>query len=238
MPLQFDDLTFDSDTRQLWVRGKEVRLSPKAFDLLALLIDQRPRVVSKAEIRERLWPGTFVSDSSLPSLVSEIREAIADRRRKPPLLRTLHGVGYAFRVRMRRSTKEPSSRRSRTAGSWATGRDRAGCRRQRAGPRGSWHHPPEVEHGVAPSRPHQDRRGPCGGRRSRQQERYIRQRPAGHGTHAGRRRQSSANRIAAVYVPPAAAGGINRDALGAQRSSVTTLISDRYSGRAIPAAWQ
>jgi DNA-binding response OmpR family regulator len=42
MRLQFDDLTFDSDTRQLWVRGKEVRLSPKAFDLLALLIARRP----------------------------------------------------------------------------------------------------------------------------------------------------------------------------------------------------
>jgi DNA-binding winged helix-turn-helix (wHTH) protein len=96
VPLRFADLLVDADTRQVWAAGKEVRLSPKAFDLLALLIEQRPRVVPKAEIRERLWPGTFVSESSLPSLVSEIREAIADRGRKPPLIRTLHGVGYAF----------------------------------------------------------------------------------------------------------------------------------------------
>ena len=96
MGLRFGDVIFDADSRRVWCAKKEVRLSPKAFDLLALLIDQRPRVVSKAEIRERLWPGTFVSDSGLPSLVSEVREAIADRRRKPPLLRTLHGVGYAF----------------------------------------------------------------------------------------------------------------------------------------------
>jgi DNA-binding winged helix-turn-helix (wHTH) protein len=96
MALRFGDVTFDPDSRRVWCAKNEVRLSTKAFDLLALLIDQRPRVVSKAEIRERLWPGTFVSDSSLPSLVSEVREAIADRRRKPPLLRTLHGVGYAF----------------------------------------------------------------------------------------------------------------------------------------------
>ena len=98
MRLQFDDLTFDSDTRQLWIGKKEVRLSPKAFDLLALLIAQRPKAVSKHEIREHLWPGTFVSDSSLPSLISEIREAIADHRRKPGLLRTLHGFGYAFQA--------------------------------------------------------------------------------------------------------------------------------------------
>jgi DNA-binding winged helix-turn-helix (wHTH) protein len=64
MRLQFDDLAFDSDSRQLWARGKEVRLSPKAFDLLAFLIARRPRAVSKTDIREHLWPGTFVSDVS------------------------------------------------------------------------------------------------------------------------------------------------------------------------------
>ncbi len=104
MRLQFDDLTFDSDTRQLWTGKGEVRLSPKAFDLLALLITNRPRAVSKAEIRDHLWPGTYVSDSSLPSLVSEIRDVIADQRRKPGLIRTVHGFGYAFQ-----SEREPAS---------------------------------------------------------------------------------------------------------------------------------
>ena len=98
MRLQFDDLTFDPETRQLWVRQKEARLSPKAFDLLTLLIERRPKAVSKVDIRQHLWPGTFVSDSSLPSLISEIREAIADHRRNPGLLRTLHGFGYAFQA--------------------------------------------------------------------------------------------------------------------------------------------
>ncbi len=102
MRLQFDDLTFDSDTRQLWTGKGEVRLSPKAFDLLALLIGNRPRAVSKAEIRDHLWPGTYVSESSLPSLVSEIRDVIADHRRKPGLIRTVHGFGYAFQ-----SEREP-----------------------------------------------------------------------------------------------------------------------------------
>lgn len=103
MRLQFDDLTFDSDRRQLWTGKGEVRLSPKAFELLTLLISNRPRAVSKAEIREHLWPGTYVSESSLPSLVSEIRDVIADQGRKPGLIRTVHGFGYAFQ-----SEREPS----------------------------------------------------------------------------------------------------------------------------------
>ena len=98
MRLQFDDLTVDDDTRQLWVRGEEIRLSPKAFDLLALLVARRPNAVSKADIRGQLWPRTFVSDSSLPSLVSEIREAIGDSRQKPGLVRTVHRFGYAFQA--------------------------------------------------------------------------------------------------------------------------------------------
>lgn len=96
MRLRFEDLAFDPETRRVWLGDREARLSPKAFDLLALLIAERPRAVPKADIHERLWPGTFVSDSSLPSLVSEIREAIADRGRERPFIRTLHGRGYAF----------------------------------------------------------------------------------------------------------------------------------------------
>jgi len=97
MRVEFADLTFDADTRQVWSRGEELRLSPKAFDLLALLIERRPHAVSKADIHARLWHGTFVSDSSLPSLVSEIRDAIADHARKPGLIRTVPRFGYAFR---------------------------------------------------------------------------------------------------------------------------------------------
>jgi DNA-binding winged helix-turn-helix (wHTH) protein len=105
--LHFDEMTFDDESRQLSRHGEEIRLSPKAFDLLALLIARRPRAVSKAEIRSHLWPATFVSESSLPSLVSEIRDAIADHRRKPGLVRTLHGFGYAFQGEAVRLDAEP-----------------------------------------------------------------------------------------------------------------------------------
>ena len=127
MPRQFDDLTFDPDTRQIWIGRKEVRLSPKAFDLLALLVARRPKAVSKADIREHLWPATFVSDSNLPSLISEIRDAIGDHRRKPGLLRTLHGFGYAFR-RNAVPQRSPALRRAKhPTGGWSARRRKLRC---------------------------------------------------------------------------------------------------------------
>lgn len=98
VPLRFDDLTFDAASRQLWVNGVEVHLSNKAFDLLAVLVERRPEAVSKVDLHARLWPGTFVSPSSLPSLVSEIRDTIGDGARVPRLVRTVHGFGYAFQA--------------------------------------------------------------------------------------------------------------------------------------------
>ena len=74
----------------------EVRLSPKAFELLTLLVEARPRALSKTELLERVWPGVFVSEDSLAKVVTEIRQALGDRKRPPRIVRTVHRYGYAF----------------------------------------------------------------------------------------------------------------------------------------------
>jgi DNA-binding winged helix-turn-helix (wHTH) protein len=95
--VRFGPFTLDSGRRQLTHReGGELHLTPKAFDLLALLVAEAPRVVRKGELHERLWAGTFVSDATLVGLVKEIRRALDDRDADVPLIRTAHGVGYAF----------------------------------------------------------------------------------------------------------------------------------------------
>jgi FHA domain len=73
-----------------------VHLTPKAFDLLATLVAERPKVLAKAALHERLWPGTFVADANLSNLVAEVRDALGDRARTPEYIRTSHGFGYAF----------------------------------------------------------------------------------------------------------------------------------------------
>lgn len=96
MRVVFGDCEFDSGQRVLLRHGSAVALSPKAFQLLELLLDCRPEAVAKAELVERLWPETFVSDASLHNLVAEIRAAIGDAPRAARYIRTVPRYGYAF----------------------------------------------------------------------------------------------------------------------------------------------
>jgi DNA-binding winged helix-turn-helix (wHTH) protein len=94
--LRFGPFVLDSATRQLLADGEPRPLTPKAFALLELLVEERPRAVAKREIVDRLWPRTFVAESNVASLVNEVREALADDRRRPRYVRTVHRFGYAF----------------------------------------------------------------------------------------------------------------------------------------------
>jgi DNA-binding winged helix-turn-helix (wHTH) protein len=96
MAIEFGPFTFDADRRQLLRAGAEVHLSNKAFELLGLMLAHRSRVLAKTEIHERLWGGTFVSDATLASVVSEIRTALGESARKPSFIKTVHGYGYGF----------------------------------------------------------------------------------------------------------------------------------------------
>ena len=96
LAVRFGAFTLDARTRQLLEGNRPVHLSPKAFDLLALLVQERKAAISKAEIHQRLWPDTFVSDGSLAVLVTEIRDALCDDARQPAFVRTVHRFGYAF----------------------------------------------------------------------------------------------------------------------------------------------
>ena len=96
MTVSFGGLTLDTDTRQIRRGAVEVQISPKAFDLLTALVDARPRALSKADLHQRLWPRTYVTESNLAGLVAEIRRAIGDDARTPRFVRTVQRFGYAF----------------------------------------------------------------------------------------------------------------------------------------------
>ncbi len=96
MRIGFGPFTLDLDTRLVTRDNCEIHLAPKAFELLAVLALDRPKVLSKAALQQRLWPHTFVAEANLSNLVAEIREALGDRNRRPMWIRTAHGFGYAF----------------------------------------------------------------------------------------------------------------------------------------------
>jgi DNA-binding winged helix-turn-helix (wHTH) protein len=94
--IDFGECTFDPEARELCRSGQRVELAPKALELLQALLEARPRALSKAELRDRLWPDTFVSDTSLAQTVLELRRALDDSPRDPRYVRTIHRFGYAF----------------------------------------------------------------------------------------------------------------------------------------------
>ena len=108
MHVRFADCDLDTDARRLSRGAQEIHLSPKAFELLKLLVESRPRAVPKQELLDRIWSGVFVSDASLARAVSEIRDGIGDHSRSD---------GFRLPVRHRR--------RDRAAGVGAAAR-RAG----------------------------------------------------------------------------------------------------------------
>ena len=109
MQVRFGDCVLDASTRELRVRGEAIHIKPKAFQFLELLLENRPRAVSKKQIHERLWPGTYVSDGALTSLLVEVRNAIGDEARQPLYVRTVHRFGYAFCGTAEESLPEVSS---------------------------------------------------------------------------------------------------------------------------------
>src|SRR5205814_414324 len=96
--LPFGPFVFDPDRRLLLREGERVKLTPKAFDLLAILIERRPNAVSKEDLYEMLWPETFVQPASLDALVAKIRTALDDSGRESRYVRTAYGFGFAFDI--------------------------------------------------------------------------------------------------------------------------------------------
>jgi DNA-binding winged helix-turn-helix (wHTH) protein len=91
------DVLVDGDARELSRGGDAIHLSPKAFELLLLLIEFGPRAVSKRELQDRLWPDTFVVEKNLTNLIAEIRKAVGDTSSAPRVIRTVQRFGYALR---------------------------------------------------------------------------------------------------------------------------------------------
>ena len=92
----FSDCELDLDRFELRRAGQVRPVEPQVFDLLAVLIRERRRVVPKEELLDTVWGNRFVSESALTSRVKAARQAIGDDGRSQHLIRTAHGRGYQF----------------------------------------------------------------------------------------------------------------------------------------------
>lgn len=96
MTFRFGRFSLDSRARQLLRDGADIALSPKAFQLLLLLVENRSRAMSRDELQQHLWPSTFVLETNLAGLVGEVRRALRDSAEQPTFVRTMHRFGYRF----------------------------------------------------------------------------------------------------------------------------------------------
>ncbi len=96
MSFRFGDFDLDQERHLLLRSGRPVPLEPKAYELLVLLLERRPRALSRAQIRDVVWSGVVISESTLGGVVTSIRQALDDDPRRPRFIRTVHGFGYAF----------------------------------------------------------------------------------------------------------------------------------------------
>ena len=103
MVYQFGAFELDVATIELRADGKLCSLEPQVFALLALLVENRDRVVSKEEIIEKVWDGRIVSDAAIASRVKSARQALGDDGRSQRFIRTLHRRGFRFVAEVRTS---------------------------------------------------------------------------------------------------------------------------------------
>jgi pimeloyl-ACP methyl ester carboxylesterase len=92
----FSDCQLDLDRFELRRAGRLRPVEPQVFDLLAVLIRERHRVVPKEELLDTVWGNRFVSESALTSRVKAARQAIGDDGHSQHLIRTARGRGYQF----------------------------------------------------------------------------------------------------------------------------------------------
>ena len=91
------DFVLDMEARELRRGRQGVLLSPKAYQLLEVLVRHSPKALSKSILQEKLWPDAFVVERNLVNRIAEIREALGDDATHPRFVRTVHRFGYAFR---------------------------------------------------------------------------------------------------------------------------------------------
>jgi DNA-binding winged helix-turn-helix (wHTH) protein len=92
----FDPFSLDLANECLWRGSQAIKLGPKAFAVLDYLVERPGQLVTKEELLNAVWPGTFVGEAVLKVAIRQIREALDDDQKFPRFIETAHRRGYRF----------------------------------------------------------------------------------------------------------------------------------------------
>ena len=96
--IRFASFALDEDAGELRREGMKIRLQDQPFQILIILLDNPGRIVSRDELREKIWPSnTFVDfDHGINNAIKRLRRALGDTAETPRYIETLPRRGYRF----------------------------------------------------------------------------------------------------------------------------------------------
>jgi DNA-binding winged helix-turn-helix (wHTH) protein len=100
--ISFGPFWLDFTNQRLWQGTRAISLRPKPFAVLKLLVENAGQLVTKQQVLEAVWPGTYVSDAVLKDSIRQLREAFGDDAESPAYIETAHRRGYRFIAKVSR----------------------------------------------------------------------------------------------------------------------------------------
>jgi TolB-like protein/DNA-binding winged helix-turn-helix (wHTH) protein/Tfp pilus assembly protein PilF len=107
----FGPFRIDVMKRRFLRDGEVIRLTPKAFDLLLVLVEESGRTIEKDELLDRVWPGTAVEENNLNQNITALRKSLGDSRQESQYIATIPGIGYRFVAEVRKVEEDFTQRR-------------------------------------------------------------------------------------------------------------------------------
>ena len=93
---QFGPFCLDPVKRRLLRDGELVKLTPKAFETLVVLVEQRGKTIEKDELLNKVWRDSVVEENNLNQSITALRKSLGDSRQDSQYIATIPGVGYRF----------------------------------------------------------------------------------------------------------------------------------------------
>src|SRR5262250_3448276 len=94
--IRFGRFRLDLVNECLRTGSRSISLRPKAFAVLKMLVERPGQLVTKQQVLDAVWPGTFVGDAVLKDNIRQLREALEDDAGSPTYIETAHRRGYRF----------------------------------------------------------------------------------------------------------------------------------------------
>src|SRR5262245_33741224 len=93
---EFSSFRLDTRERLLLRSGEVLRLSPKLFDILLVLVENGRHILEKEEVLKRVWPDEFVEEGNLTRNISTLRKILGENPTEPKYIETIPWRGYRF----------------------------------------------------------------------------------------------------------------------------------------------